>query len=163
MSYSTPAMTEELSIEQHRQLAKDLFNGVWRLLDRAERSADDDLEMIHMAHASRHHWGVAGQPVHWARGEWQCARVYAVVGRAEPALYHGGRCLALCEANAIGDFDLAFAHEALARGLKVAGDREACARHLELARAAGARIADDGDRRHFEAELATIGSGGGGA
>ena len=153
-------MTERtLSVEQHRQLAKDCFNGVWRLLERSDRTASQDLEMIHMAHASRHHWGIAGEAVNWARGEWQCARVYAVLGRSEPALVHAARSLALCLEHGIGDFDLAFAHEAMARAHRVEGQRDACARHLELAREAGAGIADEGDRRHFQGELASIGEG----
>ena len=52
-----------------------------------------------------------------ARGEWQCSRVYAVLGRAEPALWHARRCVELDEAGAEGreDWDLAAAYEAMAR------------------------------------------------
>ena len=78
---------------EQRQLAATIFNHVWDLLEKPDRSLAEDDEMLHGAHASRYHWGVAGEPVHWARGEWQCARVYAVLGRAEPALHHAGRCL----------------------------------------------------------------------
>ena len=45
------------------------------------------------ARASRFHWGEVGEPVNRVRGEWQCSRVYAVLGRAEPALWHARRCL----------------------------------------------------------------------
>jgi hypothetical protein len=37
------------------------------------------------------------QPENLARSDWLIARVYSVVGRAEPALAHAGRCLELCE------------------------------------------------------------------
>ena len=77
----------------HRQLAVDLFNSVWRLLERTDRTAAEDDEMLHAAHASRHHWGEVGERVNLARGEWQCSRVYAVLGRAEPAMWHAQRCL----------------------------------------------------------------------
>jgi hypothetical protein len=66
-----------------RQLAVDLFNATWQLLDTPDRSSDDDLRMIHMAHASRHLWAQVGEPVNLARGEWQVSRVYAVLGRVE--------------------------------------------------------------------------------
>ncbi|MCY1139283.1 hypothetical protein OWR29_14885 [Actinoplanes sp. Pm04-4] len=38
-----------------RQLAVDLFNGVWTLLEKPDRTAEDDDRMLHMAHASRFH------------------------------------------------------------------------------------------------------------
>ena len=138
-----------------RQVAVDLFNHVWTLLDKERRTAAEDDEMLHAAHASRHHWGRVGAPVNLVRGEWQCSRVYAVLGRAEPALHHARRCLRLCEEHGIGDFDLAYAYEALARAERVGGDLEEAGRFAELARDAGERIAETDDREHFLGDLAT--------
>ena len=107
-----------------RQLAIDLFNGVWRLLDKEDRTVEEDDRMLHMAHASRYHWGQVGTAANLARGEWQCSHVYAVLGRAEPAAHHARRVLEICQANGIGDWDLGFAYEALARASAVAGDLE---------------------------------------
>ena len=45
-----------------RQLATDLFNLVWTLLEQPGRSAEDDDRMVHAAHASRYHWGQVGGP-----------------------------------------------------------------------------------------------------
>ena len=84
----TARTDRELPAEQRRQLAADLFNLVWELLERPGRSADEDDRMVHAAHASRYHWGEVGGPEQRAIGEWQCARVYSVLGRAEPALHH---------------------------------------------------------------------------
>ena len=88
-----------LSAEQRRQLAVDLFNHVWTLLGTPGRSPETDDEMIHAAHASRCHWGEVGSPANLGRGEWQISRVYATLGRSEPALYHARRCLAYVEAG----------------------------------------------------------------
>ena len=137
-----------------RTLAVDLFNGVWRLLETEDRTPAQDDRMLHMAHASRYHWEQVGAAVNLARGEWQCSRVYAVLGRAEPCLHHARRVLELCEEHGIGDWDLAFAHEALARGHAVAGD-EASAQ-AEIARALAVDIADPEDRELLLADLATI-------
>lgn len=123
-------------------------------MDIRTRAQDD--EMLHAAHASRHHWGQIGEPVNFARGEWQCARVYAVLKRAEPAHYHAQRSLAICVEHNIGDFDLAFAYEALARAAMVADDEEEMRRYLELAREAGKNIAEEDDKQIFDADLATI-------
>ena len=133
----------------------DLFNHVWTLLRLDERTREQEDEMIHAAHASRHFWGRVGAPENHARGEWQCSRVYAVLGRGEPAIHHARRCLELCEQHGIGDWDLAFAYEALARAHAVAGDASA-ARYKELARTAGEAIADREDREVFDADYATL-------
>lgn len=149
-------MTADEIATLQRRLAAELFNRVWSLLERPDRSqAEDDL-MLHAAHASRFHWGEVGTAVNLARGEWQISRVYAVLGRPEPALFHARRCLEHCLQNDIGDFDLAFAYEALARASAVAGDSEACARYADLARQAGECIADQEDREVFLADLATL-------
>jgi len=112
--------------------------------------------MIHAAHASRHHWSQIGTAVNFARGEWQISRVYAVLGRAEPAIYHGRRSLEICQANGIGDFDFAFAHEAIARGAAIDGDEELRDRHLGEARDAADRIASADDRQYLLKEVAGI-------
>lgn len=146
-----------LDAERERQLAKDLFNYVWTLLELEQRTRAEDDEMIHAAHASRHHWGVVGGPVNLARGEWQCSRVYATLGRSEPALWHGRRCLDICEEHGIGDFDLAYALEAIARAYGVAGELPEAETYARLAADAAERIADAEDRDHFERDLATLG------
>ncbi len=146
-----------LDAERERQLAKDLFNYVWTLLELEQRTRAEDDDMIHAAHASRHHWGVVGGPVNLARGEWQCSRVYATLGRSEPALWHGRRCLDICEEHGIGDFDLAYALEAIARAYGVAGELPEAETYARLAADAAERIADAEDREHFERDLATLG------
>ncbi len=114
--------------------------------------------MLHAAHASRYHWSKAEscQPENLARGEWQVSRVYAVLGRAEPAEYHAQRCLDICRAHQIGDFDLAYAYEALARAALVAHDAPKAAVYTAQARAAAEAIAAAEDRRQFESDLATF-------
>jgi hypothetical protein len=142
--------------EEQRQLGVDLFNHVWTLLEQPERTPEEGDEMIHSAHASAHHWRQVGVPENFARSEWQCSRVYAVLGRAEPALWHARRCLEICEEHGIRDWDVGFAYEALARAHAVAGDEGERDRYLALARDAAAAVAEDEDRELLLADLATI-------
>jgi hypothetical protein len=140
-------------MSEERQRGVDLFNEVWTLI---ESRADDD-RMLHATHASRYHWGEAEEckPENLARGEWQVSRVYTVLGRAEPAIWHATRCLELCEQNGIADWDVAYAYEALARAHALAGDGEAAAWKAK-ARSAGDAIADPEDREHFDEDYATL-------
>jgi hypothetical protein len=61
-------MSENLK-EMHKKFAVDCFNGTWDLLDNKDRSREEDFNMIHMAHASRYHWGEIGTPLEFARGD----------------------------------------------------------------------------------------------
>jgi hypothetical protein len=159
---SVPATTSSPpgtgSVTDARLLAAQLFNQTWRLLDQPERASADDDRMIHTAHASRYHWGQVPTvtPAHLARGEWLISRVYAVLGRAEPARYHARRVVELCQDNGIGDFDLAFGYEALARAHAVAGDAAQARNCTDQALAAAQDIADGEDRDLVLADLETI-------
>ena len=143
----------------HRRFAVNAFNRVWELMDKAERSPAETSEMLHGAHASRHHWGAIGEPVHFARGEWQVSRVYCVLRRSEPALVHARLCLEITEAHGLGGFDLAFAYEAMARATALAGDRAASSGWLDRARAAARDIVDEQDRQIVLADLESIPAG----
>jgi DNA-binding transcriptional MerR regulator len=148
----------DLDAATHRALGIALYNHVWTLLETADRTPAQVDEMIHAAHASRFHWSRAegSEPVNLARGEWQCSRVYAVLGRAEPALWHARRCLAINEANASADWDIASAYEAMARASVAAGDAAAAADWKARAATALDGIADKDDREVIENDLATL-------
>ena len=138
---------------EERQRGVDLFNEVWRLIETRE----DDDRLLHSAHASAYYWAAAPEckPENRARSEWQISRVYTVLGRGEPAVWHARRCLEWCESAGIGDWDLAYAYEALARAHGVAGSPEAAGWKAK-ARVAGDAIADAEDREHFEEDYATL-------
>jgi hypothetical protein len=139
-----------------RQLAVDLFNEVWRLMELEDRTPEEDDRMLHMAHASRYHWGEIGTSVNRSRGEWQVSRVYTLLGRGEPALHHARCGLEICRQNGIEDWDLAYAYESLARAAAIGGDAEGAATWLALAESATAAVAEEEDRELLLSDLATI-------
>jgi hypothetical protein len=137
----------------HRELGRSLNGLVWQLLARPNRSAEDDARMVDAAHASQYHWREVGGPP-GTRGEWLISHVYAVLGRAEPALHHARRCLELAASEpGVADFDHAYAAEAMARALAGAGDLDQAAAWHARATAAGAAIADAEDREIFTGDL----------
>jgi hypothetical protein len=144
--------------EQRRHLAVDLFNHAWTLMRLPERTPEQDDELIHAAHASRCHWAEVGTAANLARGEWQVSRVYSTLGRAEPAIYHARRCLAYCEsdADALEEWDLPYAYEALARAHAVAGDTDEAERFAARARELAEQVRDDDDREQLVSDLATL-------
>jgi DNA-binding transcriptional MerR regulator len=155
MADTADARTDEAS-DDERRLAVDLFNEVWRLLEQEGRGTEDDERMLHAAHASWWHWSNAGGDEQLAVGDWQCSRVYAVLGRAEPSLHHADRSLERAAAADLPTWVHAAAHEARARASAVAGDLDAARREADEARALCAKIDDPDDRDVIEGDLATL-------
>jgi hypothetical protein len=144
----------------HRQLGVDLYNSSWALMDKSDRTPEEDDELVHHVHASTYHWLQAPEcePKNRARGEWLCSRAYSVLGRAEPALHHARRCLEICEQHAdnVEDWDLAFAYEALARASRVAGNEDDARRYEQHGRELTDRIADPEDKEVVLKDYATL-------
>jgi hypothetical protein len=140
--------------ECHRKFAVNLFNLVWRSLDKKDRTKEEDDKIVHAAHASRFHWDEIGKPINLGRGEWQISRVYSVLNRPELALYHAKRYLEICKENSIGGFDLAY--EAIARAYAVAGKKDEADKYMELAKEAGEQIEEKEDKNLLYSDLETI-------
>ena len=150
----------ELDVAAHRRLGVDLFNHVWTLIEKPDRTPSEIDDMIHAAHASRYHWSKAGTNANLGRGEWQVARVYSVLGRGEPARFHAARSLAYAElavaAGEAEDWDVAAAQEGMARAAAVAGDSAEAIVWRDRARSSLEGIADAADREVVEGDLATL-------
>jgi hypothetical protein len=115
--------------------------------------------MLHRAHASAYHWLHGPHTAaNRARSHWLCSRVHVLAGQPEGALHHARRCLSLVEKHGeeMEDWDIAAAHEALARAHAAAGELGEARRYLELARAETTRIANPKDAQHIEADLASV-------
>ena len=141
--------------EQHRKLAASFFNETWRLLDLTDRSAEQDTQMIHCAHASRMHWELFGNARNRMVGEWQIARVYSVLGFPEPALYHARICMANTENAGVTGFLLGCAHEGMARALALT-DKQAAAVHHKMAMEILPSVDDPEDAEILRSDLASI-------
>lgn len=126
-------MEMNMEFTTHKQMAVDLFNRTWNLIEKQERTEEDDDTMLYAAMASRYHWGIVGTPLNFARGEWQISRVYAILGKAEAALHHARKSEKLCLEHDLGAFDLGFAYEAMARAYAVSGETAGQERCIGLA------------------------------
>jgi hypothetical protein len=150
-------MTEDDNNElDHKAIAIETFNATWDLLDKDMRSAEDNDMMVHAAHTSRYHWGQVGGPTEAERGDWQLSRVYASLGKGSEALHYAKHTLNTCLENEIGDFDLAFAYEAMARAHSVNGNWSEADRYVQMAKTAAEGIEKKDDRDHFLGELDSI-------
>jgi hypothetical protein len=145
----------------HRWFGAHLNNQAWDVISEGpvpEETPETEKEaFLYSAFASAWHWRQIGDAANAARGEHLISRVATCVGDTVTALRHARRCLELVDRHpeVMAEWDAAFAHEALARALAAAGDRDAAISHLEVARTLTAGIEDEGDRAVLESEFNT--------
>ena len=140
--------------EAHKHFAITLFNKVWDLMLKKDRSFDDDELMVHAAHTSAYHWLQVGTELNFQRSAWQIARVYTLLGNKQMALHYAQQCYDLTTENDLQDFDLAFSFEALARAFALNGMKDDFDRFHQLALEASEHIADEEDKDVFEKDFA---------
>ena len=144
---------EDASGEWHRAQAIECNNSTWEMIE-AERTPENDEEMLQRAYASTYHWARAVRrgPANDARGAWLLAKVQLLVDQPDLSLHYADRCMAVCQKHNLADFDLAYAHEARARALKALGDDVTAAQSWEMAKAVP--IADPEDQAILDTDLA---------
>lgn len=140
----------------HRHFSADCFNRAWALLDKTDRTAEEGLLMLSLAHASLYHWSQRTDctPLNVSVAYWLLARVNAVLGLAEDAYSFAVLCLA--QATGLDPFYRGYAYEALARAEKLAGNGSAAAAHVAMARSLSVQVVDASDRARLESDLAEI-------
>ena len=144
--------TEDLA-RRHRGFSPVAFKNTWTLLDRAERTREQEEEMLASTFAQRYHWYAVGEPKNWAIADWQVSRVAAVLGYADLSRRFGERSLELAEEHDLGPFVKGFAHEAIARAAADVDDVDTFTEHLEKAKAALPEIEDADKREVLQADL----------
>jgi uncharacterized protein YndB with AHSA1/START domain len=147
------AVVDDPEGEWHRTQGIACNNSIWELID-TERTAERDEELLRRAYASAYHWQRAAsrEPANEARAAYMLAKVQLLVGQPALSLQYADRCMAVCREHGLGDFDLAYAHEARARALKALGRDDEAA--TEWAAAHEVPIADPEDQAIVDGDLA---------
>jgi hypothetical protein len=124
----------------HRHFSAECFNQAWELMDKPNRTAAEDEEMIRLSLASTWHWTQREDcaPTNMSVGYWQTSRIYAMLGQADNARRYSQLCLEASQGEDIPPFYLGYAYEALARVESVAGNHAKMEQYLREAR----RVAD---------------------
>ncbi|HEY8081283.1 MAG TPA: hypothetical protein VIE15_04265 [Acidimicrobiales bacterium] len=144
-------MPDELT---HRALAVRAFNESWSLLER-ERTEDEDLALLEVAFASRHHWRAEGGDQQLAIADWMVARCFAELGDGRLAVRFALAALAAQPVDAPAWLRASLL-EGLARAHAANGDGEARDDAVLLAEAALGEEPDDEERGVIAAQLATV-------
>ena len=142
----------------HRTFSGQCFNSAWDLLDKTDRTAEEDEEMIRLSQASIWHWTQREDCTETSMsvGYWQASRIYAVLGQADNARRYAQLCLDHSQGEEILLFYLGYAYEALARAESVAGNRDKTKEYLGEARQMVDALPDDESKKALLDDLDTI-------
>jgi hypothetical protein len=145
----------EFTEDTHREMARKANARVWELLEATVRSQGENDELLEAAYTSLFHWRFGGAEPHRARGLWSVAHAHTVLGDGPQAMKYARSCFEWTteHRHVMEDFDVAYAHEGLARAMALAGQPEAARRQLGLALEAGERISDPEDKSIFMGDL----------
>jgi len=142
----------------HAFFAADCFNNTWGLIDKPDRTPEEDERMLELAMASVWHWTKREDvtPNNMAVGYWQVSRVHALLGRANEATRYGQLSLAKAEEGGDDPFTIGYAYEALARAASIAGRGEQRDEYLAQAHKAAEGVEDAESKQWLFDDLKTI-------
>jgi hypothetical protein len=154
-------MNEKKDFDQkaaHKYFSANCFNKAWDLIDKADRTPEEDEQMIRLSLASHYHWTQRDDysPTGASIGHWQTSRIYALLDQAENARRYGQLCLEASQAGDVGPFYLGYAFEALARAEAVGGNQEESADFIRKAKAAAEKIEKAENKQALLDDLAKI-------
>ena len=145
-----------MPVVDHRSLAVESYNHCWGLLERNDRSQQEDIDILTCAFASRYHWSFAGGPEQWATSDWMVSRSAAAIGEGSLSL-----TFALRANDAVQEFDapdwlVASAAEGLARAYAALGSEQNRDAWIHSAENLVEAIADQEDRALIASQLASV-------
>lgn len=129
----------------HQRFAAQCNNRAWEL-STAQRSPQQDKEMLDAAHGSAWHWAKVGTELNQMRAAMCLAEVHAVMGHGALALAYAQEMRAYFLGRDTPDWELAFTHVIHAHACAVAGLAGEHRAAYQAALAAIAAVAGDEDR-----------------
>ena len=137
----------------HKYFSAHCFNKAWDLIEKIDRTPEDERLMVALNQASIYHWFQRDDcnNERLSVGYWQASRIQALLGNAAEAVRLGEVCLSY--SGDLKPFYLGYAHEALARAHGLAANTKDSTRHLKSAQEFAAKIGDKGDRELLVADL----------
>jgi tetratricopeptide (TPR) repeat protein len=143
-------ITLRSELDFHRETAKKCFNQAWDYLDKKNRDANNEQQMLHLVHVSRYHLSFVGTAENFAVGDWQISRVYATLSQPRLALHFAKSALEIMQKNNLSGI-LHTGYEGMARGYAIGKDHESARNYIKKAREQldkAARL-DDQDKKIF--------------
>jgi hypothetical protein len=142
----------------HKYFSTNCFNQAWDLIDKGDRSPEDEEQMIRLSLASHYHWTQREDynQTNASIAHWQTSHIYALLKQAENARRYAQLCLQVSQTEDVPPFFLGYAYEALARAESVAGNLQETAEYINMAKSVAEKIVKPDNKKQLLADLDTI-------
>ena len=137
----------------HKYFSTECFNNAWELIEKPNRSSEDDLEMVQVAVTSLWHWRQRKDvtPTKLSIGYWQVSYGYSLAGQPLLAMKYALMCKDLSEK--LEPFYLGEAYQALAGAEKAAGNGEMMEEYITKARQILDKLTDPEEKEALERDI----------
>lgn len=140
----------------HKYFSAENFNRTWELIEKSERTDEENLAMLHAAIASLWHWSqhedVSAKNLSVAY--WQVSRACNLI--QQPSLARTYGLQALKYAESLDPFYKGYACETLARAEMQSGNRVIMLEYLNKARSFAQQVTQDEDKQLLLRDLESI-------
>lgn len=140
----------------HKFFAAHCFNRAWDLIDKTDRTVEQDRMMVLLNQTSLFHWSQRPDNDNKSKsiGYWQASRIQSLLGNASEARRSAEVCLE--HSRQLEPFYLGYAYEALARAAKLAGTDERFREYFSKAAEQATSVPRKEDRALPENDLASM-------
>ncbi len=148
-------MDESLQ-KQHQYFAIECNNQSWALATK-DRSAEEDHEMLDLAHAAAWHWSIVGTELNFMRSSLLLAHVHGLLGMGPTSLVYAQECGEyFLSKEDTPDWEIAFVHMVIAQAAYAVGDMDAFSEAYDLTQEVIDAISKDEDRKIVVASFERI-------
>jgi hypothetical protein len=140
----------------HRIFAASSFNQAWDLIEKPDRTPEDNSAMLSATFASRYHWEVVGTDENRVVGDWQIAHIASLLGMADLSLSYAKSALNRAVEKGFEGWRLASCHEGMARAHACSGNVQERNRHIKTAKILLDRVDDPGERNLVMSQLESV-------
>lgn len=142
----------------HRYFSAACFDQAWTLMEKPDRTEEENEEMIRLSLASLWHWTQREDCTdqNLSVGCWQTSRICAILGQSRNARRYGRISLEAARKGRVPPFYVAYAFEALARAECIAGNQQKMNEYLADAHRYAESVEDDKEKQMLRDDLTAI-------
>jgi hypothetical protein len=143
-------------VAAHKYFSADCFNRAWDLMDKKDRSVEEDRTMVLLNQASLYHWSQRpdNDNKSMSIGYWQASRIQSLLGNAAESKRYARICLEY--SRELEPFYLGYAYEALARAARASGDTAQFEKYISEALKQAQLVSRQEDRELLLKDLAGL-------
>ena len=142
----------------HKYFSAECFNRAWDLIEKKDRSPEENETMLALSMSSFWHWTKRSDrsAENLSVAYWQLSRIFVLLDQSFNALKYGESCLTISRDPSLPPYCLGYAYEALARAHMKLGNTEKALTYIEEAKKVSENMKDPETKKMLLKDLETI-------